>query len=739
MQFLFAFTLFVSAFLLFLVQPLVAKMLLPLLGGAPAVWNTCLFYFQCLLLAGYGYAHLVTKRLELRLQAILQIALLAAAMIVFPIAISPGFIQSLGHQPSPFLWLLGCLTATVGPPFLMLSTSGPLLQRWFAHTGRESAGDPYFLYAASNAGSLLALLCYPALIEPNFQLSSQSRLWSIGYAALTALFLVCAASLLKNKAGKTAPAAMEATRLSNDGDSQTHAIAPARRLRWVALAFAPASLMYGVTTYLTTDLVSVPLLWVLPLSVYLITFILVFARRRILPLRLLDRLLPLLAILLTFLMLTRLNRPIWLLGALHLLFLFVAATVCHGRLAGDRPPSKHLTEFYLWVSLGGALGGLFNSLLAPIIFDAVIEYPLAIVLSLLLRPAYGSQRSASRWPEVAAPLAVWLLTAGLAALLPRLGVATMLAVVLTLAVPLLLSYAWAMRPARFALSVGAVMLGSLFYQGLYYGSILRIERSFFGVLRVARDQTGAFHQLFHGNTGHGRQFIEPARQCEPLSYYHRRGPLGQIFEFFDSRQAAPEVAVVGLGAGAMVCYSKAGQRWSFYEIDPAVAGIARDYRYFTYLQNCARAPVRIVIGDARLQLRNSGDGRYGLLVLDAFSSDVIPTHLLTQQAFDLYLSKLAPGGLLALHTSNQYLDLCPVIADLAAEMNLSGLVNTDLTPPSGEQERGKDSSQWVILTRDAEHLGDLGADTRWQPLKSGARTAVWTDDYSNILGVFKWK
>lgn len=315
----------------------------------------------------------------------------------------------------------------------------------------------------------------------------------------------------------------------------------------------------------------------------------------------------------------------------------------------------------------------------------------------------------------------------------------MLAVVLTLAVPLLLSYAWAMRPARFALSVGAVMLGSLFYQGLYYGSILRTERSFFGVLRVARDQTGAFHQLFHGNTGHGRQFIEPARQCEPLSYYHRRGPLGQIFDLFDSRQTAPEVAVVGLGAGAMVCYSTAGQQWSFYEIDPAVAGIARDYRYFTYLQNCARAPVRIVIGDARLQLRNAGDGRYGLIVLDAFSSDVIPTHLLTRQAFDLYLSKLAAGGLLALHTSNQYLDLRPVIADLAAEMNLSGLVSTDFTPPSGEQERGKDSSQWVILARDAEHLGDLGADPRWQPLKSGGRTAVWTDDYSNILGVFKWK
>lgn len=740
---LFAITLFVSALLLFLVQPLIARMLLPLLGGTPAVWQTCLFFFQGTLLAGYGYAHFTGKWLSPRRQTLMHLIVLAVAAISFPLAVSETLLPTIDKQTSPMLWLLGCLTVIVGLPFFAVSTSGPLLQWWFSRTRHALAGNPYFLYAASNLGSLVALLGYPLLVEPNLRLSDQAKFWSVGYGILALLVASCALALWKSPAGNPTEQASAAP------ESEFAPLTPTRRLRWIAWAFAPTSLMYGVTTYLTTDLAAVPLLWVLPLALYLLSFIVVFARRRIVSLSLLNSLLPLLAVVLSFLMLTKLPRPLWLLGGLHLLFMFVAATVCHGRLADDRPPARHLTEFYLWMSVAGALGGLFNSLLAPLLFRTVIEYPMAIVLALLLRPAKKSGQGeactgkADRLKSVLRllvwPLGVGLLTAGLAILLPRAGLPTMASVVITLALPLLLSYAWARKPLRFALAIGAVMLGSYFFQDLFYGQTIHVERNFFGVLRITRDQTGTFHQIFHGNTNHGRQFIEPNRQCEPLSYYHRRGPLGQIFEQFNARAGSSQVAAVGLGAGAAVCYATAAQQWAIYEIDPAVIRLARDNRYFTYLQNCAAAPVKMVLGDARLQLRQAAAGQFGLIVLDAFSSDAIPTHLLTREAFALYLSKLAPGGWLALHASNQYLDLHPVVADLVADGNLIGLVRDDLEASSDEQDLGKDSSRWMLIARRGEDFGPLPTDPRWQPLTKQSGATVWTDDYSNPLGVFKWR
>jgi hypothetical protein len=416
--------------------------------------------------------------------------------------------------------------------------------------------------------------------------------------------------------------------------------------------------------------------------------------------------------------------------------------VCHGRLADDRPASKHLTEFYLWASLGGALGGLFNSLIAPIIFNTVVEYPLAIVFALSLRrkPARdGSGRGSISRLDLVLPAVIGLLTAGLAVILPRLGVPSMIAIVITLAIPLLLSYAWSRRPLRFALAIGSVMIGSIFFQELYYGRILHTDRTFFGVLRVSRDHTGTVNQLFHGNTAHGRQFIDPGRRCEPLSYYHRRGPLGEIFDLFNSRPTSTAVAVIGLGAGTMACYARPGQQWVFYEIDQDVIGIARDDRYFSYLSNCARAPVQIVIGDARVKIRNAPDSSYGLIVLDAFSSDVIPTHLITRQALDLYLSKLTDRGLLALHTSNQYLDLQPVIADLVTDAGLVGFVRNDLGPFSSDEDKGKDASQWMIIARHEDVLTELVSNQQWQRLKKRPGSRAWTDDYSNIITVFKWR
>lgn len=730
MVWLFTITLFISALLLFLVQPLIARMLLPLLGGTPAVWQTCLFFFQGALLAGYGYAHLTGKWLVPRRQALLHLAVLAVAALSFPLAVSETLLPAVNKETSPMLWLLGCLTVTVGLPFFAVSTSGPLLQWWFSQTRHALAANPYFLYAAGNLGSLAALLGYPLLVEPNLRLSVQAKFWSLGYGLLALLIAACALTLWKSADGKHAQTPAET-------DGETAPITLTRRLRWIALAFAPTSLMYGVTTYLTTDIAAVPLLWVLPLALYLLSFIVVFARRRIVSPALLNALLPLLAVVLTFLMLTKLPRPLWLLGVLHLLFMFVAATVCHERLADDRPAARHLTEFYLWMSVAGALGGLFNSLLAPLLFRTVIEYPLAIVLALLLRP--GKEDRLKPVPLLVWPLGVGLLTAGLAVLLPRVGLPTMASVVITLALPLLWSYAWARQPLRFGSAIGAVMLGSLFFQDLFYGRTLHVERNFFGVLRVTQDQTDTFHQIFHGNTNHGRQFIAPSRQCEPLSYYHRRGPLGQIFEQFNARNDFAQIAAVGLGAGAAVCYATAAQQWTVYEIDPAVIRLARDPRFFSYLQRCAAAPVQTVLGDARLQLRQAADGQYGLIVLDAFSSDAIPTHLLTREAFALYLSKLAPGGWLALHASNQYLDLRPVVADLIADAGLSGLVRDDLEVSGDALDLGKDAARWILIARKTEDLGALQTDSRWQPLIKEPNTKVWTDDYSNPLGVFRWR
>jgi hypothetical protein len=494
--------------------------------------------------------------------------------------------------------------------------------------------------------------------------------------------------------------------------------------------------MLGVTTYISTDVAAAPLLWVIPLALYLLTFILVFARKRLLPGRWLARLLPVAALILVFVFLSGVTEPAWFLALLHLLFFFVAALVCHGQLADDRPPTRHLAEFYLWMAGGGMLGGMFNALVAPSVFNAVIEYPLAIVLACWMRPRLSAKqdRPRERWLDLGWPLAIFLLTAGLALLAPRLGLSLLAAAATVFGLPLALSLCFGDRPARFALAVGAVMLGGSFYAGTR-GQTLYVKRNFFGVLRVTLDPAGAFHKLYHGHIIHGRQFIDSNRQCEPLSYYHRTGPLGQVLAAFNAQPASPRVAVIGLGAGAMVCYAGAQQEWTFYEINPAVLAIAHDARYFTYLQNCARARVETVLGDARLRLREAPAGRYGLIVLDAFSSDAIPMHLLTRQALDLYLSKLAAGGVLAFHISNRHLDLHPVLGDLARSESLICVGFDDLAP---DPASGKESSQWVVMARQAADLGGLAGDPRWRRIEGRPRPEVWSDDFSNILSVLKW-
>jgi hypothetical protein len=384
---LFAATLFTSAALLFWVEPMVAKMLLPLLGGTPAVWNTCLLFFQTMLLAGYAYALFASRRLTLRQQIVAQVLIFFIAAVSFPIWVSPATAASVPRDGNPAPWLLGRLLLLVGLPFFVLSTLSPLLQRWFAATRHESARDPYFLYAASNAGSLVALVGYPLAIEPLFALRRQSWLWAIAYGALTLLVALCGAVVLVTtpEGARTTINDDEAAQPEQQQLDETE-LTNRRRAMWVLLAFVPSSLMLGVTTYISTDIASLPLLWVVPLSLYLVTLIIAFARGRIVRRRWVEVVMPGVALVFLLAYLSGATQPPWFLVFLHLLFFFVAALMCHGRLADDRPTTRHLAEFYLWMSVGGALGGLFNALVAPVVFKYIVEYPLTIVLACALIP-----------------------------------------------------------------------------------------------------------------------------------------------------------------------------------------------------------------------------------------------------------------------------------------------------------------------------------------------------------------
>jgi hypothetical protein len=734
--------LFTSAALLFWVQPMVARMLLPLLGGTPTVWNTCMVFFQATLLAGYAYAHLLTSRFSVRIQVIVHCALLLITAAVLPIGLRAAPADP--WRSNPFIWLLHALAVIVALPFFTVSASGPLLQSWFSRTRHRSAGDPYFLYAASNLGSLIGLIGYPVLIEPNFTLRAQANLWTFLYGLLGVLFVASALALWKNRnlnqpqtvsAPATSPRGKKST---NDADND---VGWARRLRWIFWAFIPSTLMLGVTAYLTTDIASVPLLWVIPLSIYLLTFILAFSRRQIIPFELLLKVLPPVAVFLLFVVLNNADNLVWLQIGLHLLFLFVAALVWHTRLARDRPSSRRLTEFYFCLSLGGALGGLFNGLLAPVLFRSVVEYRLAIVLACILWPASGESFFTPRfWRGLIFPVAIGLLTAGLAIGIPRLGTGLQMSMLIVFGVPMILCYlaSKSKQPFQFALAIAGVLVASRFYTA-FHGRTLHVERNFFGTLRYTLDPKGRFFRLYHGTTVHGMESVEPEHQGEPLAYYHRSGPCGQALHAFNAKHGGPNVAVIGLGAGSMAAYAEPLQQWTFYEINPAVIRIAQDTNYFTFLARCTNATVNFQLGDARLRLREAPAHQYDLLVCDAFGSDAPPLHLLNREAMELYLSKLSPNGILLLHISSRFLNFRPVIGNLAEHFKLEAVVNSEEEIPAETMPEGKLPSSWVALARQPEDLGSLQTDPRWHHLPPDPDHQLWTDDYSNILSIFEWQ
>lgn len=777
---LFAISFFLSAFLLFLVQPMIAKMVLPLLGGTPAVWNTCMLFFQVMLLAGYGYVHALTTRFSIRRQVSAHLILLCAPLLLLPIGVASHWMVL--DPDHPISWLLGLLTLSVGLPFFVLSTTAPLLQKWFSSLEHASARDPYFLYAASNAGSMLALLGYPVMIEPYFPLKSeqwfsQSWMWSLGYACLLMLVSVCGWIVRQ----QSPHAVVRARRDVVVG--QTAILSPPPNssiyIRWVALAFIPSSLMLGATAYITLNIAAIPLLWVIPLALYLLSFILVFAKWPSAVHRAMVVTMPLAILLIVLsLMPSGVTVRFWIIILLHLATLFVVALVCHGELARSRPPITHLTMFYLLMSVGGALGGIFNALIAPVVFNGLVEYQLVIVLAVLILPRLkeSSEVQEGRWNwayvwtnggvrhDVAWAFFLGLITFGLvwlststgqgppvlASLSPSLfqGIESVsrlvdvpskqLVALMACGLPLLLCYGCVARPLRLGLGLGAILLASSYSAALHDDVVLYQERTFFGVLKVERNQEENWHKLLHGATSHGKQSLDPSRRDEPLTYYHRAGPIGQAFATWQGSYAKTQIAVIGLGTGSLASYIQPGQSLTFYEIDPAVVRIAQSPRYFTYYEAGQQrgGDFHVVLGDARLKLEEAPDHRYDLIVLDAFSSDAIPVHLITREAVAMYFRKLTEDGVVALHISNRYLGLEPVLGNLAKDLSLVGLKQFD--DESDERFPGKSSSDWVLLARRKEALGSLADDSRWTPLKQDLRVGVWTDDFSNVLSVFDW-
>jgi len=734
----FALTVFASAALVFLVEPMVAKLVLPRLGGSPSVWNTSLAFFQAALLVGYAYAHALQRLRSLTVQALAHGAALIAAALVLPLRINELFGPPSSHHPT--LWLLGVLTVSIGAPFAVLSATAPLVQAWHARAfGEDETSEPYALYAASNLGSLLALLAYPLIVEPGLTLHAQRFGWSGGYLAF--ILLMAGLAFMVARAG---------------GKAVRHDAPPAPpvawrdRLVWMALAAIPSSLMLGTTTYITTDVASAPFLWVLPLALYLTTFIIAFQTKPAIPpdvtLALQAAALAVCSAMLPFSANTfALELPV------HLATFFLTALMCHQALVARRPDAAHLTEFYFWMSLGGVLGGGFNAFLAPVIFDNVWEYPLVLVLSCLARP-WGNWKIGGFTKA--------MLVVGVAGGLGGPVLSTFVAPHIY-AKPVIAGFT---QVQLFDLGVlaclGASTIAAFMVRGhalLFFAVIAVLTmgantaadrtsttqswRSFFGVLRQSRTEVpalgGPVRMLSHGTTLHGAQALDPRWRCNPLVYYATSSPIGQVFLAKQREAPRLRIGAVGLGTGSVSAYVRPGDRLTFFEIDPLVIRISSDPNHFSYTTRCAKGPVDYVLGDARLSLVQQPVGIFDILLIDAFSSDAVPTHLLTEEAVRGYLTHMKPDGVLILHLSNRNLDLNGPAQAVAKAAGGFALIQ-HYRPAAGENLGGWPSPEdAVIIGRSPAALARFAADPRWQAADAhGVRP--WTDDYTNLFGAL-WR
>jgi protein-L-isoaspartate O-methyltransferase len=681
-MFAFSLTIFWGAFLLFLVQPLIARFILPWFGGGPAVWTTCMLFFQLLLLGGYAYAHFSISRLTPRRQVITHLVLLALAVALLPITPGDAWKPNDGSHAAGhiLLLLLGCL----GLPYLVLSATGPLLQAWFSKA--NPGVSPYRLYALSNVGSLLALLIYPFYLEPQLSRQAQADGWSWGLAIYAGLTAWCGLKVWKSSA----------TDGATIKEAATEAPASAwRKLLWFALPACGVMLLLAITNKLCQDIAVVPFLWVLPLSLYLLSFIISFDSPRWYHR---GFWLPLLAILLG-LVLQNLYKAeshpdITPLATLYLGTMFVACMVCHGEVYRLRPGASQLTGFYLSLSAGGAAGGLFVALAAPLLFSDYFELHLALFLTaalvlVVLRqdPTLPFRGGRARWAWAVPFVALAVLGYGLA------DVAT------------------------------TSLRGSL-----------SVTRGFYGVLKVNDNDAGndGLHHLTlqHGATIHGLQYVDPEKRTDPSSYYTSTSGIGRLLRAHKPG-GGRRVGAIGLGCGTLAAWGRAGDTFRFYEINDDVARLATST--FTYLKD-SKAKTELVMGDARLSMEREADQQYDVIVLDAFSSDAIPVHLLTLEAFDHYQRHLKPDGAIVVHVSNRYLDLHPVVYRIADKIGFPAITIDD--NDTAYEEAGFYGSDWIIMTRNQVLLQQpLIRDVTKETVEFPARIMYWTDERSDLLSI----
>ena len=751
---MFTATVFAGAVLLFWIQPLFTKMALPLLGGAPLVWNTAMVFFQAMLLAGYAYAHALTRWLGVRIQIGVHVLVLGTAALALPVAVVEGWHPD---TAAPAAWFLAVLFVSLGAPFFALASTAPLLQRWFSLGDHPHADDPYFLYAASNAGSVAVLLAFPFVLEPLLPTGAQSAVWSVGFVALAIGVIACGVSAtlgagaaeVRGKRNFHPSARMGRDRQVAPTHPDSQRAAPfsggpaatpvtwRQRAGWLAYSAVPSALLLGVTAHISTDIASAPLLWVVPLALYLLTFVNAFARRPLIPLAGSARAMSLGLVVLAAVFLWR--EPAGIFLPLHLGAFFCIALACHGELARRRPPAASLTEFYLFLSLGGLTGGALVALLAPVVFDSVLEYPIALVLAAALLPrvlgAEGPPGPRLRTSDLALAggTAVAVLSTG--PLLDWAGLPAPRWVWMVLMAGLaVLALSRRPRPAAFALCIGALLIASV--RPPMSDTTVWTGRSFFGVYRVGETDDPPTRSLIHGTTNHGGQWMPEDGVVKPTTYHTAASPAVDLLGKLRSRAAPPTVGIVGLGSGALAYHRRDDEVWRYYEIDPLIVWLALDSGYFDMMARHDPAAA-VVVGDARLTLGREPLGYFDLLVLEAFTSDAIPTHLLTQEAFALYLSRLSPDGVLLAHISNRLLDLEPVVAGAVAEGGYAAR-RSFLRDIDEQADPTAVPSHWVAVTRDEATLEGLELGDRWQPMDFTDQRS-WRDDFSNLAGVIRWR
>lgn len=729
----YAVTLLLSATLLFSVQPMFTKMILPLLGGTPQVWNTAMLFFQACLLGGYFYAHVSSKFLPLRAQGALHVILLSFFTIVLPFAIPEGWNPPTDSDPT--FWQLSLMAMTVGGPFFVIAGSAPLFQSWFSASGHKDSSNPYFLYGASNLGSMTALLSYPIITEPLLALNEQAKLWMFGYICLIAAVILCQIIIRSPKTKSL---------LSDQNEHSGEKISNRLRLKWIALSAIPSSLMLGVTTYITTDIASVPMLWVIPLALYLATFIIVFANRTLLSNNTIHALsgFGVILILIEAQGFKTINISPLAAVCLHIIVFFLATLSCHKELADSKPSAKSLTEFYFYMSLGGVIGGFVNAIIAPVFLKIPFEYPLVLVLAMTARYAGTQTQSLQNYlitvfaKKIFSFNAVLILISLSVCYLSyntmnvQIDIIASILLLLTIGVDIKKRWALSLHALVFLMTSPMAMLVS--YKG-FENTILR-DRNFFGVIRVVDMMDTRF--LLHGTTNHGAQPLIAGKELEKITYFSTYSPVADVYNALTTVNQNPEqkIGVIGLGIGAMACYQKDGRSFDFYEIDKEIADIAENPKYFTYLAKCG-SPYQIILGDGRLTLAHKPEQSYDAIVIDAFSSDNIPAHLITKEAIHLYFTKIKTDGLIAFHISNNYLDLEPVLGNIANSLKLTALAQAKL----GGKIEGTDieatPSHYVVMTNNQAYIEYLKSKGWTKPFER-AHIGVWTDKYTNLFSIF---